>query len=269
MKIQDLYKTEYRVSYVNLIRQKWYNGEVWSCIGMPKVNHLLLYLDGCSAEYEMKDGRVIKGQPGDVMYVSAGCEYKARFCYDESKEHSTVGVNFALFGSDGRFVTDESEVEAFSSEAARSLMLELEQLSYSLCDLLMKYNTLIYRIFDTIATGIYSQKYARSGFELIRCGAQYLHKHFCEDVGVEELSAMCNMSSVYFRRLFKEQTGMSPTEYRTHLRLMHGAELLRFGTASVSEISDRLGFVDSAYFAKLFKERYGVSPLAYRKHLKF
>ena len=105
--------------------------------------------------------------------------------------------------------------------------------------------------------------------ELIRSGAQYLHKHFAEDVGVEELSAMCNISSVYFRRLFKEQTGMSPTEYRTHLRLVQGAELLRFGTASVSEISDRLGFVDSAYFAKIFKEKYGVTPLAYRKHSKF
>lgn len=269
MKIQDLCKTEYRASYVNLIRQPWYDGEVWSCIGMPKVNHLLLYLDGCSATYEMKDGRIINGHSGEVMYISAGCEYKASFFCDESKEHSTIGVNFALFGADGRFITDCDEVEVFSSEAAHAMMLELEQLSYSLCDLPMKYNTLIYRIFDTIATGIYSQKYARSGFELIRCGAQYLHKHFCEDVGVEELSAMCNMSSVYFRRLFKEQTGMSPTEYRTHLRLMHGAELLRFGTASVSEISDRLGFVDSAYFAKIFKERYGVSPLTYRKHLKF
>jgi len=80
---------------------------------------------------------------------------------------------------------------------------------------------------------------------------------------------MCNISSVYFRRLFKEQTGMSPTEYRTHLRLVQGAELLRFGTASVSEISDRLGFVDSAYFAKIFKEKYGVTPLAYRKHSEF
>ena len=62
---------------------------------------------------------------------------------------------------------------------------------------------------------------------------------------------------------------MSPTEYRTHLRLMHAAELLRFGTASVSDITERLGFVDSAYFAKKFKERYGVTPLTYRKQCKF
>ncbi len=269
MKIQDLYKTEYRVSYVNLIRQQWHDGEVWSCIGMPKVNHLFLYLDGCCATYELKDGRIIKGYPGDVMYISAGCEYRASFFHDESKEHSTIGVNFALFGNEGRFITDCDGVEVFSSEAAHALMLELEQLSYSLCDVPMKYNTALYRIFDILGADIYSQKYARSGFELIRCGAEYLHKHFGEDVGVEELSAMCNISSVYFRRLFKEQTGMSPTEYRTHLRLMHASELLRFGTAPVSEIAERLGFVDSAYFSKKFKEKYGTTPLAYRKQTKF
>ena len=269
MKIQDLCKTEYRVSFVNLMRQSWYNGEVWTSIGMPKVNHLFLYLDGCSATYEMKDGRIIKASSGDVMYISAGCEYRASFFHDGEKEHSTIGVNFALFGNDGRFVTNSGDVEVFSSDAVNSLMLELEGLYYSLCDLPMKYNTLIYRIFDALATGIYSRKYARMGFEIIRCGAEYLHKHFGEDVGVEELSAMCNISSVYFRRLFKEQTGMSPTEYRTHLRLMRSAELLRFGTASVSEIADRLGFVDSAYFAKKFKQRYGVTPLTYRKHQKF
>ena len=269
MKIQDLSKTEYRVSFVNLMRQQWYNGEVWTSIGMPKVNHLFLYLDGCSAIYEMKDGRVIKGSPGDVMYISAGCEYRASFFHDEAKEHSTIGVNFALFGNDGRFVTGLNAVEVFSSEAVHSLMLELEGLFYSLCDLPMKYNTLIYRIFDIFATGVYSQKYAHSGFEVIRCGAEYLHKHFSEDVSVEEISAMCNISSVYFRRLFKEQTGMSPVEYRTHLRLVHAEELLRFGVASVNEISERLGFVDAAYFAKKFKQRHGISPLAYRKRTKF
>ena len=269
MKIQELYKTEYRVSFVNLIRQSWREGEIWSCIGMPKVNHLLLYLDGCFASYELKNGRTVKASPGDVMYISAGCEYKAHFFHDGAREHSTIGVNFALFGKDSHFITDSDEVEVFTSEAARSLMLELERLSYSLCDSPMKFNTAIYRIFDTLGEGIYSQKGSDAGFDLIRCGVEYLHKHFSEDVGVEELSAMCNISSVYFRRIFKAQTGMSPIEYRTHLRLIHAEELLRFGNSPVNEISDRLGFVDSAYFSKVFKEKHGISPLAYRKQVKF
>ena len=269
MKIQELYKTEYRVSFVNLIRQSWREGEIWSCIGMPKVNHLLLYLDGCFASYELKNGRTVKASPGDVMYISAGCEYKAHFFHDGAREHSTIGVNFALFGKDSHFITDSDVVEVFTSEAARSLMLELERLSYSLCDSPMKFNTAIYRIFDTLGEGIYSQKGSDAGFDLIRCGVEYLHKHFSEDVGVEELSAMCNISSVYFRRIFKAQTGMSPIEYRTHLRLIHAEELLRFGNSPVNEISDRLGFVDSAYFSKVFKEKHGISPLAYRKRVKF
>ena len=203
------------------------------------------------------------------MYISAGCEYKAHFFHDGSREHSTIGVNFALFGKGGQFITDSDEIEFFNSEAARSLMLELERLSYSLCEFPMKLNTAIYRIFDILGEGVCSQNRSAAGFDVIRCGVEYLHKHFAEEVGVEELSAICNISSVYFRRIFKAQTGMSPTEYRTHLRLIHAEELLRFGNSPVSEISDRLGFTDSAYFSKIFKQKHGITPLAYRKRLKF
>lgn len=269
MKIRDIYKSDYSLNFVEVMRQHWFDGETWSCINQPKEKHLFLYLDGCCATYKMKNGREVEAKSGDFMYVSAGCEYQARFYGCESERSGTVGVNFRLYDSLGNYVVDPDEISVYSYDGLRALMVEIERLSYSLCDVPMKYNVVLYEIFNLVGDRIYSEEYRHGGFEVIRAGAEYLNKHFAEDISIEEIADYCNISSVYFRRLFKLHTGMSPVEYRTHLRLLHAAELLRYGEASVSEISERLGFVDSSYFVKRFREKYGETPLSYRKRDKF
>lgn len=269
MKLWDIYRSDYTVKFSGAMRQRWFEGEVWSCMSSPKKMHMFLYLDGCSAIYRMKDGREIRANSGDFMYVSAGCEYQALFYNCENERAGTLGVNFELFDERGEYVTDPFEIGVFSYDGLRVLMVEIERLSYSLCDVPMKYNALLYGIFNLIGDGISSEEYRQGGFELIRAGAEYLNKHFNEDISTEELAGMCCVSSVYFRRLFKLHTGMTPNEYRTHMRLVHAEELLKYGEAPISEISERLGFTDSSYFVKIFKEKYGQTPLSYRKRRKF
>ncbi|MBE6643857.1 MAG: AraC family transcriptional regulator [Ruminococcaceae bacterium] len=268
MILSGLCNSEYTVSYVNFLRSYRYDGEIWSCLGQPKEQHLFVYLDGCSALYVMKNGREIRAEQGDFMYIPAGAEYKAHFNSEQSARSSTVGVNFLLFSKDGKFISDPDGIEVFDGEAFRLSMVEIERLSYSLSCAPMRYNYILYGIFNQLSERLRG-KSGGEGFELIRAGVEYLSENFGEDISIEEISAMCNVSSVYFRRLFKLHTGMSPGEYRTHLRLMHAAELLRYGEAPISEISERLGFTDSSYFVKRFKEKYGKTPLSYRKRAKF
>ena len=70
----------------------------------------------------------------------------------------------------------------------------------------------------------------------------------------------------YLRRLFRQNTGETPTEALTRLRLTHACTLLsRKGSAMpVREIALLSGFYDADYFSRLFRRAMGCSPRAYR-----
>ncbi|MBQ9773539.1 MAG: helix-turn-helix transcriptional regulator [Clostridia bacterium] len=72
--------------------------------------------------------------------------------------------------------------------------------------------------------------------------------------------------SDHMRRLFREQTGKTPHEYLSGLRIKTAKKLLASRDASnysVSEIGTMVGFNDVSYFSRIFKKATGVAPGAY------
>jgi len=69
----------------------------------------------------------------------------------------------------------------------------------------------------------------------------------------------------YLKRMFKNETGMTPLQYLTNKRLENAASFLNLmaNGANISQISHKCGFNDPLYFSKLFKKKYGVSPRNY------
>ena len=63
----------------------------------------------------------------------------------------------------------------------------------------------------------------------------------------------------------KELTGMSPNKLFNAERMRLAAELLEEGELNVSEVSYKVGILDTSYFNKCFKAHYGVTPSKYRK----
>ena len=63
----------------------------------------------------------------------------------------------------------------------------------------------------------------------------------------------------------KELTGMSPNKLFNAERMRLAAELLEEGELNVSEVSYKVGILDTSYFNKCFKDHYGVTPSKYRK----
>ena len=86
------------------------------------------------------------------------------------------------------------------------------------------------------------------------------------DLSVSELIARTGYDKDYFRRRFKKETGKTPSEYLTDLRMTYAKELLSDQKhLPVKAIAESCGFSDSLYFSTCFKRHCGMSPLAYRK----
>lgn len=85
------------------------------------------------------------------------------------------------------------------------------------------------------------------------------------DIDLEELAGELSVSYSYFRKLFKEYTGMSPRIYQQELKIQRAKELLSTTNLSVKEISFALNFDSPDYFSSKFHHMCGCKPSEFRK----
>ena len=97
---------------------------------------------------------------------------------------------------------------------------------------------------------------------------EYMDAHYAEDIRVESLGSMANLSPSYYHKLFTETFGISPGKYLQNLRLSYGKMLLITTTLSILEVSERSGFSSQHYFTARFKAAYQLSPLQYRRMMQ-
>jgi len=104
----------------------------------------------------------------------------------------------------------------------------------------------------------YSKLPAR--FRKLQAALTELHDRFEQNEPVSFYAGLCDMSEVNFRRLFREYTGMTPIEYRNHLRLNSARSKLQSGEYNVSEAAGLCGFANLSFFIRLYKKQFGHTP---------
>lgn len=73
------------------------------------------------------------------------------------------------------------------------------------------------------------------------------------------------MNPDYFRRQFKESTGMTPQDYQQNLRMHQAKQLLMTSSFPLKDVCLLCGYEDPYYFSRIFKKVTGLSPKEYRK----
>jgi transcriptional regulator GlxA family with amidase domain len=88
-------------------------------------------------------------------------------------------------------------------------------------------------------------------------------------LSIGSLARSVNLTPARLRQLFKAETGESPIQYLTDLRMQRASKLLRTGFLSVKEITFMVGLRDVSHFVRNFKMRYGLTPSEFRAKFFF
>lgn len=88
------------------------------------------------------------------------------------------------------------------------------------------------------------------------------------DFTIVEMSADLHISEVYLRRLFHQETGVSPKQYLLQRRIQKAISLLDTDYFSIADIAAQCGFNDPKHFSVAFKKITGKTPTEYAMQLK-
>lgn len=91
----------------------------------------------------------------------------------------------------------------------------------------------------------------------------YISLHYRDKITNDMLSQRAGISTVYFRKLFREQVGMSPIVYARQLRMQKAKEMLCSDYSTLTDIAKLLGYASIYDFSRDFKKHTGVSPSRY------
>jgi len=95
--------------------------------------------------------------------------------------------------------------------------------------------------------------------------AAYIKLYYAEELRVDELARMFHLSDSRFRVRFRNEFGMTPHEYLSHIRGEIGAELLMRTDLTVAEIALNVGFSYPSEFYRCFFHLFGCSPSQFRE----
>src|SRR5437763_15614344 len=85
-------------------------------------------------------------------------------------------------------------------------------------------------------------------------------KNVADDLTIDRLATLVNMSPFHFARCFKQTTGMTPHQFVTRERIQRAREMLVLGKQSIGEIAMALGFASQSHFADVYRRITGSSP---------
>lgn len=95
--------------------------------------------------------------------------------------------------------------------------------------------------------------------------ANYLNDHYAVDVPQEILEKIAMMSGTKLKNIFKQQFGLSITEYSQRRRMNIAEVLLLNSSLEIKDIAESVGYSSHSKFSSCFKKYKGIYPREVKK----
>ncbi|RQS20564.1 helix-turn-helix domain-containing protein [Burkholderia sp. Bp8989] len=113
------------------------------------------------------------------------------------------------------------------------------------------------------ASVLFGAQEARAS-ELIRAAAQHLRANSANRISIANAAQAAAMSERNFLRRFKNEIGVTPTEFVLRVRLEKACSMLVETDLPADKVARRVGLGSGDRLAKLFRQHLSMSPTEYR-----
>ena len=283
-------------SFMNTIRfnflyiDKYSFGRTWTYPESAIPYNMLRYIIDGSAEFVV-DGETVIVRKGQGSYIPEGCWLSCKALEDTFAFYSIrfttsvfyEGANFLREYYNFPLVMDVGEgIEPYFSDIYKWVRTDKKSKSFHVRGAL---DTLIASLIDILNSDEPDDVKAEiNGLEYnleqirkrvkkstvqtdprIQTVIDYIMLNPTEEYTSDKLSSMAEVAETTFRRLFKEATGKTATEFIRQVRLTTAARLLLVSNDPVNCIAHDVGFEDANHFTRVFRQAFGMTPGRYRK----
>lgn len=99
----------------------------------------------------------------------------------------------------------------------------------------------------------------------IRLAKKYMKEHLSEPITVEDVSSHVHLSYTYFSGMFKNETGMTVSQFLLDKRIEQAKKLMRETTMNLTEVTLSVGYSDPKHFSKVFKKATSITYKEYKR----
>ncbi|HLV09062.1 MAG TPA: helix-turn-helix domain-containing protein [Halanaerobiales bacterium] len=273
----DPVKTRYLAELLMCLSESYQNTA--SLIERRKKDSINAYLNESIQELKEKEKRADKGEINSERYpielereliseVRAGNKEKASRLLN-----SLLGYIYFKHGDFVIIRAKTIELMAVLARAAIEIGADLQiifGLEYMLYDKLRQVEDLnqlseyLSEILERFIESTFVIRKAQNSDIIFKAMNYIRNNYYKQDINLNEVAGEVGLSVSYFSKLFKEETGLSYSEYLNKVRLAAAKELLN-KDISIAETAYTVGFNDQSYFSRVFKKSEGISPGKYKR----
>ncbi|MDQ0916934.1 helix-turn-helix domain-containing protein [Paenibacillus sp. V4I5] len=169
------------------------------------------------------------------------------------KEMYVTGVRFlAERGQNAAQLNMERELP-YSGSAFEESFFGTKELEPTICE-----------FFTRIIEMTKAQRGGSKSGNLVSLIEQYIHDHYTQDLGLEQIAEEMGVSVKYVSRVFKDKKDEYLTDYINQVRIEKAKEMLVQTELRVNEIAENVGIHSRTTFLRVFKKVEGITPNEYR-----
>ena len=205
------------------------------------------------------------GDKGQITYTHNGNEIVS------DKNHAIIlpqGQSYTLYGDrTGSFAVINFTCDKALCDTIVSLPIENSEIyikDFKRIQSLSLFGTDRAEIMSIFYHMLHRISAQNSSSRIIMPAIKYLENNYQNpNLTNTELAKQCQISEVYFRRIFLKYYNMTPKQFLIDIRINKAKQLLSEGVLKINAVASNCGFSNQYHFCRVFKEKTGITPTEY------